>query len=98
MADWNSLTNDEKMARLANLEVAQEVNDADADANLPIAGIVPLEPVAAAAPASVPGGIESYSVKVDGQVVGAIGVAGAKAPEDHAVAQAALERFFAEIG
>ena len=52
MADWNSLTNDEKMARLANLEVAQEVNDADADANLPIAGIVPLEPVAAAAPAA----------------------------------------------
>jgi hypothetical protein len=49
MADWNSLTNDEKMARLANLEVAQEVNDADADANLPIAEIVPLEPVAAAA-------------------------------------------------
>ena len=37
-------------------------------------------------------------VKVDGQVVGAIGVAGAKAPEDHAVAQAALERFFAEMG
>ncbi|MEY3038660.1 MAG: hypothetical protein RL143_1227, partial [Pseudomonadota bacterium] len=25
-------------------------------------------------------------------------VAGAKAPEDHAVAQAALERFLAEIG
>ena len=46
MADWNLLTNDEKMARLANLEEAQEVNDGDA--NLPIAEIVPLEPVAAA--------------------------------------------------
>lgn len=34
-------------------------------------------------------------VVVDGETIGAIGVAGAKAPEDHQVAQAALDRFLA---
>jgi len=34
-------------------------------------------------------------IQIDGQTIGALGVAGAKAPEDHAVAQAALEAFFA---
>lgn len=32
-------------------------------------------------------------VQIDGETIGAIGVAGAKAPEDHQVAQTALERF-----
>lgn len=32
-------------------------------------------------------------VQVEGETIGAIGVAGAKAPEDHQVAQAALDRF-----
>lgn len=32
-------------------------------------------------------------VQIDGETVGAIGVAGAKAPEDHQVAQTALDRF-----
>ena len=36
-------------------------------------------------------------VQVEGETIGAIGVAGAKAPEDHQVAQAALDRFLAEL-
>ena len=36
-------------------------------------------------------------VKVEGETIGAIGVAGAKAPEDHQVAQAALDKFLAEL-
>ena len=32
-------------------------------------------------------------VTLDGETLGAIGVAGAKAPEDHQVAQAAIDRF-----
>ncbi len=35
-------------------------------------------------------------IKVDDEVIGALGVAGAKAPEDHAVAEAALALFLAE--
>jgi uncharacterized protein GlcG (DUF336 family) len=35
-------------------------------------------------------------VQVEGETIGAIGVAGAKAPEDHQVAQAALDKFLAE--
>lgn len=36
-------------------------------------------------------------VQWEGETIGAVGIAGAKAPEDHAVAQAALERFLAEL-
>lgn len=36
-------------------------------------------------------------VQLDGETLGAIGVAGAKAPEDHAVAQAALEKFLTRV-
>ena len=35
-------------------------------------------------------------VQIEGETIGAIGVAGAKAPEDHQVAQAALDKFLAE--
>ena len=36
-------------------------------------------------------------VQIDGETIGAIGVAGAKAPEDHAVAQAALDQFLSRL-
>lgn len=35
-------------------------------------------------------------VNVDGETIGGLGVAGAKAPEDHAVATAGLEAFFSK--
>ncbi len=36
-------------------------------------------------------------VQVEGETIGAIGVAGAKAPEDHQVAQAAIDRLLTEL-